>query len=91
MPMTQTARERSQGISSRPGPSADQRSALSATPPGALERRPRSLSGEEQEFVAIGPAAEKWLITAAAGMSGNAVAGGARSYAVATRMTWRTS
>ena len=35
-------------------------------PPGALERRPRARSREEQEFMAIGPAAEKWLITAAA-------------------------
>lgn len=35
-------------------------------PAGALERRPRARSREEQEFMAIGPAAERWLITAAA-------------------------
>ena len=36
-------------------------------PPGALERRPRARSSEEQAFLAIGPAAEGWLIKAAAG------------------------
>ena len=35
-------------------------------PPGALERRPRARSGEEQAFLAVGPAAETWLIKAAA-------------------------
>lgn len=35
-------------------------------PPGALERRPRARSTEEQAFLAIGPAAETWLIRAAA-------------------------
>jgi transposase len=35
-------------------------------PPGALERRPRAQSAEEQAFLAIGPAAERWLIKAAA-------------------------
>ena len=35
-------------------------------PPGALERRPRAQSAEEQAFLAIGPAAEGWLIKAAA-------------------------
>jgi transposase len=35
-------------------------------PPGALERRPRAQSAEEQAFLAIGPAAERWLINAAA-------------------------
>jgi transposase len=36
-------------------------------PPGALERRPRARSDEERAFLAIGPAAEAWLIKAAAG------------------------
>ena len=35
-------------------------------PPGALERRPRARSSEEQAFLAVGPAAEGWLIKAAA-------------------------
>ncbi|MGZ4326742.1 MAG: IS21 family transposase [Solirubrobacteraceae bacterium] len=35
-------------------------------PPGALERRPRATSREEQEFLGIGPAAERWLTRAAA-------------------------
>jgi len=35
-------------------------------PAGELERKPRALSGEEQAFLAIGPAAERWLIKAAA-------------------------
>jgi transposase len=35
-------------------------------PPGALERRPRAQSAEEQAFLQIGPAAETWLIKAAA-------------------------
>ena len=35
-------------------------------PAGALERRPRARSADEQAFLAIGPAAERWLIAAAA-------------------------
>jgi hypothetical protein len=35
-------------------------------PAGALERKPRARSAEEQAFLAIGPAAERWLIKAAA-------------------------
>lgn len=35
-------------------------------PPGALERRPRARSAEEQAFLRIGPAAEGWLVKAAA-------------------------
>lgn len=35
-------------------------------PPGALARKPRARSSEEQAFLAIGPAAERWLIKAAA-------------------------
>jgi hypothetical protein len=35
-------------------------------PPGALERRPRARSDEERAFLEIGPAAEMWLIKAAA-------------------------
>lgn len=35
-------------------------------PPGALERRPRAQSAEEQAFLQIGPAAESWLVKAAA-------------------------
>jgi hypothetical protein len=35
-------------------------------PAGALERRPRARSVDEQAFLAIGPGAEKWLIAAAA-------------------------
>jgi hypothetical protein len=35
-------------------------------PPGALERRPRARSADEQAFEAVGPAAETWLIRAAA-------------------------
>ncbi len=35
-------------------------------PAGALERRPRARSREEQAFLEIGPAAERWLIKAAA-------------------------
>jgi hypothetical protein len=35
-------------------------------PPGALQRRPSPRSAEEQAFLAIGPAAEPWLIRAAA-------------------------
>ena len=35
-------------------------------PAGALERRPRARSSEEQAFLQIGPAAESWLIQAAA-------------------------
>jgi hypothetical protein len=35
-------------------------------PAGALERKPRAHSAEEQAFLAIGPAAEQWLIKAGA-------------------------
>jgi hypothetical protein len=35
-------------------------------PAGALERRPRARNAEEQAFLQIGPAAETWLIKAAA-------------------------
>jgi transposase len=35
-------------------------------PAGALERRPRASSADEQAFLAIGPGAERWLISAAA-------------------------
>ena len=35
-------------------------------PAGALERRPRASSADEQAFLAIGPGAERWLIAAAA-------------------------
>lgn len=35
-------------------------------PAGALERRPSARSAEEQAFLQIGPAAERWLIAAAA-------------------------
>jgi hypothetical protein len=35
-------------------------------PAGALERRPRARSAEERAFLQIGPAAEHWLIEAAA-------------------------
>ena len=35
-------------------------------PAGALERKPRARSAEEQAFLQIGPAAERWLIAAAA-------------------------
>jgi transposase len=35
-------------------------------PAGALERKPRAHGAEEQAFLAIGPAAERWLISAAA-------------------------
>jgi len=35
-------------------------------PAGALERKPRARSAEEQAFLALGPAAEAWLIKAAA-------------------------
>jgi transposase len=35
-------------------------------PPGALARRPRAQSAEEQAFLQVGPAAETWLIRAAA-------------------------
>ncbi len=35
-------------------------------PAGALERRPRAQTADEQAFLAIGPGAEKWLIAAAA-------------------------
>jgi hypothetical protein len=35
-------------------------------PAGALERKPRARGAEEQAFLAIGPAAERWLIAAAA-------------------------
>lgn len=35
-------------------------------PAGALERRPRARSAEERAFLQIGPAAETWLIKAAA-------------------------
>ena len=35
-------------------------------PAGALERRPRARTSEEQAFLAIGPAAERWLVQAAA-------------------------
>jgi hypothetical protein len=35
-------------------------------PPGALERRPRARSAEEQAFLALGDSAEQWLIKAAA-------------------------
>jgi transposase len=33
---------------------------------GALERRPRARSSEEQAFLRIGPSAERWLVAAAA-------------------------
>jgi hypothetical protein len=35
-------------------------------PAGALERRPRARSAEEQAFLALGPGAEAWLVRAAA-------------------------
>ena len=35
-------------------------------PAGALERRPRASSADEQAFLEIGPGAERWLIAAAA-------------------------
>jgi transposase len=35
-------------------------------PAGALERRPRAASADEQAFLQIGPGAERWLIAAAA-------------------------
>src|SRR5919197_3736830 len=35
-------------------------------PAGALERKPRARSGDEQAFLAIGAGAERWLIAAAA-------------------------
>jgi hypothetical protein len=35
-------------------------------PPGALERRPRAASAEEQAFLALGDGAEAWLIRAGA-------------------------
>ena len=35
-------------------------------PAGALERKPRARSREEQAFLALGPGAETWLINAAA-------------------------
>ena len=35
-------------------------------PAGALERTPRARSADEKAFLAIGPAAERWLIAAAA-------------------------
>jgi hypothetical protein len=35
-------------------------------PPGALERRPRARSAEEQAFLALGEGAEQWLTRAAA-------------------------
>jgi hypothetical protein len=35
-------------------------------PAGALERKPRARSDEEQAFLALGPGAEAWLIKAAA-------------------------
>ncbi len=35
-------------------------------PPRALERRPRARSAKEQAFLRIGPAAEAWLVKAAA-------------------------
>jgi hypothetical protein len=35
-------------------------------PAGALERRPRARSEEERAFLALGPGAERWLISAAA-------------------------
>ena len=35
-------------------------------PAGALERRPKAANAEERAFLAIGPAAERWLIAAAA-------------------------
>jgi transposase len=35
-------------------------------PAGALERKPRARSREEQAFLALGPGAERWLINAAA-------------------------
>ena len=35
-------------------------------PAGALERRPRARSADEQAFLAVGPGAERWLIAAAA-------------------------
>jgi hypothetical protein len=35
-------------------------------PAGALERRPRAHGADERAFLAIGPAAERWLIAAAA-------------------------
>jgi hypothetical protein len=35
-------------------------------PTGALERKPRARSADEQAFLAIGPGAQRWLIAAAA-------------------------
>jgi len=35
-------------------------------PAGALERKPRARTADEQAFLAVGPGAEKWLIAAAA-------------------------
>jgi transposase len=35
-------------------------------PAGALERKPRAGSADERAFLAIGPAAERWLVAAAA-------------------------
>jgi transposase len=35
-------------------------------PAGAIERRPRAGSADEQAFLAIGPGAERWLVAAAA-------------------------
>ena len=35
-------------------------------PPGALERTPRARNAEERAFLALGPGAERWLISAAA-------------------------
>ena len=35
-------------------------------PPGALERTPRARNADEHAFLALGPGAERWLITAAA-------------------------
>ena len=35
-------------------------------PAGAIERRPRARSADEQAFLAIGPSAERWLVAAAA-------------------------
>jgi transposase len=39
-------------------------------PAGAIERRPRAGSADEQAFLAIGPGAERWLIAAAAAGAG---------------------
>jgi hypothetical protein len=39
-------------------------------PAGAIERKPRARSADEQAFLAVGPGAERWLIAAAAAGTG---------------------